>query len=279
MPLSIECVCEDAPNVSVCQLVEAEFQAEAIFNSQDWKLGMSVELFDASGGAWLTLPVFIAETDDGSASAATDIDIVDLQANWDTMVVKFTINSGLFQPLTAGKYASVSASWRIKMTFSCIDAEGGSTLKVLYAIPTTSDECTEDWPGFIRTFVSAGGGGGAGLLFNSSIVTPAECSVELGDWSPKPYENGISVDESNPTAICFCATGGTEPYRYSYSGTLPDGLSLDAETGCLIGTRGTNVSAAATTITVTVTDANQDQASVTCNLFQSCGGVVGNAFY
>ena len=60
------------------------------------------------------------------------------------------------------------------------------------------------------------------------------------------------------------ASGGTTPYVYSVSPSLPAGLSLNSSTGAISGTP--TVSAATATYTVTVTDANSATSSQTFNL-------------
>src|SRR6266849_10859361 len=60
------------------------------------------------------------------------------------------------------------------------------------------------------------------------------------------------------------ASGGTAPYVYSVSPSLPTGLSLNSNTGAISGTP--TVSAATATYTVTVTDANSSTSSQTFSL-------------
>lgn len=59
------------------------------------------------------------------------------------------------------------------------------------------------------------------------------------------------------------ASGGKAPYTFS-SGTMPDGLAINAATGVISGT-ATEV-AAATNVTITVTDANEATASATWSI-------------
>lgn len=62
------------------------------------------------------------------------------------------------------------------------------------------------------------------------------------------------AEVSRPFNATLTGTGGTQPYTWSVTGTLPDGLTLDPTTGVMSGVPETAGSAP---LTVTMTDANK----------------------
>ena len=62
-----------------------------------------------------------------------------------------------------------------------------------------------------------------------------------------------AAEVGRPYALALKGSGGTQPYKWSIEGTLPDGLSLNGDTGELTGLPGLPGRAA---LKVTMTDAN-----------------------
>lgn len=87
-------------------------------------------------------------------------------------------------------------------------------------------------------------------------VSPPQFSITTR--SPLP-----AATAGTPYAQTFQVSGGTPPYRWSASGTLPDGLTLDAAAGIL---RGTPQRPATFTFTIQVSDAANLSASASFTL-------------
>jgi hypothetical protein len=103
---------------------------------------------------------------------------------------------------------------------------------------------------------------GAGIVLLAAVSITTSCSTFL-DGQSKPASdttNRIQVTSSMPQAVVGTAfssqvvvTGGTAPYQYSVSGTLPPGLALNATTGLVSGTPTTS---GTYNFTIEVTDLN-----------------------
>ena len=72
------------------------------------------------------------------------------------------------------------------------------------------------------------------------------------DFVPQPQASMVDIGDSGE--ICLCATGGSGNYTYSIvSGTLPCGITLNTDTGCLEGEADGKCSGT-TSVTFRVTD-------------------------
>lgn len=70
----------------------------------------------------------------------------------------------------------------------------------------------------------------------SNSVTPAAASLTLS-----PPAGALPAGTvGSPYSVTFQATGGTQPYTYVVSGSLPAGLSLNSSTGAITGTPTTS---------------------------------------
>ncbi len=73
------------------------------------------------------------------------------------------------------------------------------------------------------------------------------------DFEPNPNGNTINIDDSGQ--ICLCTTGGSGNYTYSIiDGSLPCGVTLNQQTGCLEG-ESDGTCPGTTNVTFRVTDA------------------------
>ena len=95
--------------------------------------------------------------------------------------------------------------------------------------------------------VTDGNGATAQATFNLTINGLVTASTAVASTS-------LTQNHANPPFTPVTGGGGTTPYGYSVSPTLPAGLSLSSTTGAVSGTP--SVTAAQTSYTVTVTDAN-----------------------
>ena len=78
---------------------------------------------------------------------------------------------------------------------------------------------------------------------------PGRRSAGIGAILPRAR----AAEVGRPYALALKGSGGTQPYKWSIEGTLPDGLSLNGDTGELTGLPGLPGPAA---LKVTMTDAN-----------------------
>ncbi|MFN0077631.1 MAG: SdrD B-like domain-containing protein [Prosthecobacter sp.] len=78
------------------------------------------------------------------------------------------------------------------------------------------------------------------------------------------------------SVLTFSASGGTGPYTWAVDGLLPEGLTLDADTGVITGTPTTLESA---TFTVTATGADGCQGSLAYTINVSANVCIGNLVF
>lgn len=86
----------------------------------------------------------------------------------------------------------------------------------------------------------------------SKVVQTFKMEIASYGMEIAPEPTIISGKVKEPLSVAFTATGGEPPYRWSATGDLPRGLSINASTGVLAGSPATLSSS---TITVRVTDA------------------------
>jgi hypothetical protein len=95
--------------------------------------------------------------------------------------------------------------------------------------------------------VTDGNGATAMASFSLAVNGPVTASSALATTT-------LTENHANPSFIPVTGGGGTTPYVYTVSPTLPAGLSLSSSTGAVTG--APSVTSAAMSYTVTVTDAN-----------------------
>ena len=101
---------------------------------------------------------------------------------------------------------------------------------------------------FLLTACGGGGGGSSTPPTNTSLSAVANTTAQ-----------SLTVGTAMPSFTPLTASGGTPPYTYGYTGTLPAGLSFNASTGVVTGTP-TAVYASADLV-FTVSDTNNNVAS------------------
>jgi hypothetical protein len=106
---------------------------------------------------------------------------------------------------------------------------------------------------FIAVLLAACGGGGGGGNTGAAISATASTTAQN-------LTVGVAMDSFSP----LTASGGTTPYTYSYTGTLPAGLSYDASTGAVTGTPSAVYATA--NLVFSVKDANNAVASTTSSV-------------
>jgi DNA-binding beta-propeller fold protein YncE len=186
-----------------------------------------------------------------------------------TVTVTNNGNAALtFEVPSTGLNPSISADFTLGNSSTCPQLSIGSTVETL--APGAS--CTE-----IISFAPITSGAKSGSLvttdnaLNAAGPTYATQTISLSGTAIPAVSASTSVASTaltqNHAAIAFTpvtGSGGTAPLTYSVSPSLPAGLSFSSSTGAVSGTP-TAVSAA-TTYTVTVTDANSLTAMATFSL-------------
>lgn len=124
---------------------------------------------------------------------------------------------------------------------------------------------TRSWLLLILLMLAAcGGGGGAGSTFPVSSKLPAISAT--ANTTAQNLISGTAMANFTP----LTASGGTPPYTYSYTGTLPAGLSYNTSTGVVTGTPTATYAAA--NIVFSVKDANGNVAGTTSTVSFSVFG-------
>lgn len=103
---------------------------------------------------------------------------------------------------------------------------------------------------------------------DSATPTPATASANLSITVEAPLTLTTTrlpgAHIGKPYSATVTATGGTAPYTYTATGTLPPGMNLDPSTGVISGTDSTQTGDFS--FTVTVTDAASNTASVNLSI-------------
>lgn len=196
--------------------------------------------------------------------------------DFEDLFVRFSFEARSVQFAAPGKAVIVEASWWIRAVYECVPSGGGTPRyfeTILYEPAGTEDHCWVVVDVTSRAFAHSSNSGAYGVQYSSAPL--ADCSgavVDSGEFQPLPATS-IDYSGSPEGSVCLYASGGTPPYIFGVSGILPKNMSLDIHTGCITGKlvdRG-----ASREYTFSVSDANRDIATVTCNFMMKCGGIRG----
>lgn len=113
------------------------------------------------------------------------------------------------------------------------------------------------WVMLFSIAVAACGGGGGGT--SGSGATGSAISA-TATTTAQSLTVGTAMASFSP----LTASGGATPYTYSYTGTLPTGLSFSTSTGAVTGTPTATYATA--NLVFSVRDANNNYASTTSNV-------------
>lgn len=261
MPLTLECVCADNEDVAACELVELWWEGTSRYSSLGGiNVGNSITLMNG-----VSAVTGLVDTGDGEWSEALSLGLV---GDWESLFVRFAIDTSLNQEAVPGGAAIYELAWWIRAVYEC---PGGERFEVLLREQTGEDAyCWVVEDVTARSYVHTGHGAGVGILYSSHSL--ADCngtSADSGAFDPLPSTT-LSVGLSVPGSVCLCPVGGTPPYYFAAISPLPEGLTLDTDTGCI---GGTQTDAGGTReLTFQVADSNRDTATVTCTFLSACGG-------
>jgi 6-phosphogluconolactonase (cycloisomerase 2 family) len=120
---------------------------------------------------------------------------------------------------------------------------------------------------FCLLLTSCLGGGNNGGLGGGLASSTGNIVTAVADSTPQNLIVGTAITSFNPLA----AHGGTTPYTYSHTGTLPAGLSFNTSTGAVTGTPTATYAAANVVFSV------QDGHGVVANTTSTVSFTVGAA--
>ncbi len=241
MALMLECLC--SPDASICTLTRLTFNLE-IKRVQLGTIGAIYYVF--LGGE-----VLMVDPPDGQYAFDLPLD-TDLS----TESVALQMDASLFQvpdPLYS-QYQTFRATYGIRQDYECQNLVSGSISRTQLISntevkgPEVQCKTGEDIRGLVV--------GGLSAIFYKSTPLGACLSgnIHTGDTTFLPLTQPSMINIGDSAQICLCATGGSGNYTYSIvSGTLPCGIVLNTETGCLDGD-ATGDCDGTTSVTFRVTD-------------------------
>lgn len=162
---------------------------------------------------------------------------------------------------------------QVNLTFTVtIGAVIATAHESLYYSPTVG-AIVED----IGTASASSNGSTTSITFTSQLQAGYVANVignirATANTTPQNLTVGVAMMSFSP----LTASGGASPYTYSYTGTLPSGLSFNSTTGVVTGTPLTTYAAA--NLVFSVKDANNVMASTTSTVsFSATTVMVGTA--
>jgi hypothetical protein len=267
MPLTLDCYCPGDSSILVCQLVGIRFIATLYSEA-----GSATLMFRPDVGL---LGPGLTTGGGGTVSLDQTVSGLDLQ---DWIDAWGTARITLFAQSTGPDDLRTVATWRMILHYECVDSEAQVTHVYVNAFPRESDTQTCVDGSSVDIIGNAGGAGGAIYIARSSVLGCTDITLSVGDFFPEIEPPLIGEGGGTPTH-CLCPSGGSGNYLFSLVGELPDGMTLNPETGCVEGSpTGTPGGA---TITYRVVDLDTgDTAEVTCAYVPGCACLgAGNSFY
>jgi len=138
-----------------------------------------------------------------------------------------------------------------------LNLSGGAATSV--AVASAASHGTATASGTSITYTPTAGYSGADSFTytatngsGTSVSATANLTVSAPTLVLTPASLGAGTT-SNPYSATLSASGGTAPYTYSVTGSLPAGMSLNSSSGLL---SGTPTASGSTNLTITVNDAN-----------------------
>jgi len=199
------------------------------------------------------------------------------------MPAVMTVGSNVQIPVTVTNTVGAAASLNAWIDFNNDGILGDAGEQV--ALNSTVNNGTSNTVRLVNVLVPSGavtGVVGARFRLSSTTVTEPVGAAGYGEVedhvvrlcpvitvTPGSLSAGVAYS-AYTQGTAFLATGGTAPYVYTQSGTLPPGMSFNATTRAITGTP----SAPGTyTFTITATDANSCPGSTTYNLVINCPAI------
>ena len=207
-----------------------------------------------------TVTLFVDPTASGTATQPLTLQITIVQAPVTTTTIASSLNPATF-PQTETFTATVTSTSTVNegtVTFK----SDGSAIAGCGAQPVSNGQAT-------CSAVLPAGSHSVFAIFNgdANFATSSSSLTQVVNSAVAATQSIASVTLTQNVAANFTpvtGSGGTAPLSYSVSPSLPAGLSLNASTGAITGSP--TVTHAASSFTVTVTDANSENASNTFQL-------------
>ncbi len=228
--LILECIC--SPDASICVLTQAVYNVESsVFQLGTIGAEVILTLSDSDGG-FVTL---------FEPHGKYSIDLLPLSRvveNFGSLVVTLFMDASLFQKPDPpySQYQTWDILRWITLIYQCTNLVTGSVTHLsVISTPINSGGYVECKTGeIIRGFVN--GSFNAAFYYSSPLGACFSGGISSfdDDFEPSPDGGMMNIDDSGQ--ICLCATGGSGNYTYSIiDGSLPCGVTLNQQTGCLEG--------------------------------------------
>lgn len=200
-----------------------------------------------------------------------------------TMPQVMTVGSSVQIPVTVTNTVGAAASLNAWIDFNNDGVLGDAGEQV--ALNSTVNHGTSNTVRLVNVLVPSGaatGVVGARFRLSSTTVTESVGAAGYGEVedhvvrlcpvitvTPGSLSAGVAYS-AYTQGTAFLASGGTAPYVYTQSGTLPPGMSFNATTRTITGTPSVPGSYS---FTITATDANGCPGSTTYNLAINCPAI------
>lgn len=189
----------------------------------------SLTLSDLAPGTGTITATYQGDASHSGAEGSVSLDIADAQTSLSLSASPTTLYAGAPVTLTA-TISSAAGSPSGSVVFVIGGTEYAGEISGGVATVTLSDLLAGSYPVTARFDGQSGFASSAAALATEITISPAPADIEVHAQAPRSVAG-------EPLNIAVSATGGVGPYSYAVtSGTLPDGVSLDAATGDITGT-------------------------------------------
>ena len=195
-----------------------------------------------------------------SATGTFNFTVTATDANSATGARAYSMTISAASPIAGALSATVAANSSANPI--TLNLSGGAATSV--AVASAASHGTATASGTSITYTPTAGYSGADSFTytaTNASGTSSPATVSLTVSAPTlvltPASLGAGTTDS-PYSATFSTSGGTAPYSYSITGSLPAGITLNTTSGVL---SGTPTASGSSNLTITVTDANAVTAS------------------